>query len=319
VGQGSATLNATVNPNGGEVSGCVLEYGPGTAYGSSAACSPSPGSGSSAVAVSASVGGLGAGSTYHFRVSATNAGGTSVGADRSFTTLPPAGTAPELGRCKKVTTGTGKYENAGCTKSGGSKSYEWSPGVARTHFTTKIKESATASLLTVKGSRVTCLGETSTGEYTGPKTVGGVVLTFTGCERLGEKCSTAGAAGEIATTPLEGALGVIKVSTEGPLKNQIGLDLFPVGRTGFVMVFSCGATPASVRGSVIMPVTVNMMKLTSTLSYEQSKGKQRVESFSGEPRDVLEAAFVTGAFEQTGLTLKTILTSEEMVEVNSVA
>ena len=121
------------------------------------------------------------------------------------------------------------------------------------------------------------------------------------------------------TTPLEGALGIITVSTEGPLKNQVGLDLFPVGGTGFVMVFNCGATAASVRGSVIVPVAANTMKLTSTLAYEQSKGKQRVESFSGEPRDILETAFGAGAFEQTGLALKTILTSEELVEVNSVA
>src|SRR6202035_4797414 len=78
VGQWSATLNGSVNPNGGEVSECVLEYGTGTGYGSSASCSPSPGSGSSAVGVSASVSGLVVGTTYHFRVSATNAGGTSV-------------------------------------------------------------------------------------------------------------------------------------------------------------------------------------------------------------------------------------------------
>ena len=230
--------------------------------------------------------------------------------------MPPP--APEFGRCTKVTRGTGKYENAGCTKLGGAKSYEWSPGIVKNHFTTKIKEATTASLTTIKGSKVTCLGETSTGEYTGPMTVGGVVLRFTGCERLGEKCSTAGVAGEIVTAPLEGALGIIKVSTEGALKNQIGLDLFPVGGTGFVMVFNCGATPASVRGSVIVPVAANVMKLTATLNYEQLKAKQHVESFSGEPRDVLEAAFGAGAFEQTGLTLKTILTSEELVEVSSV-
>src|SRR6202035_1530539 len=158
VGQGSATLNGSVNPNGGEVSECVLEYGTGTGYGSSASCSPSPGSGSSAVGVSASVSGLVAGTTYHFRVSATNAGGTSVGADRSFRTVPPP--APEFGRCTKVTRGTGKYENAGCTKLGGAKAYEWSPGIVKNHFTTKIKEAPTASLAVVKGSKFTCLGET---------------------------------------------------------------------------------------------------------------------------------------------------------------
>jgi DNA-binding beta-propeller fold protein YncE len=88
VAQTSAVLNASVNPNGGTVSVCTLEYGTTTAYGSSAACVPSPGSGESTVAVSASVTGLSVNTTYHFRVLATNVGGTSAGSDQVFKTLP---------------------------------------------------------------------------------------------------------------------------------------------------------------------------------------------------------------------------------------
>jgi phosphodiesterase/alkaline phosphatase D-like protein len=87
VTQESATLHASVNPNGGEVSECKFEYGTTTAYGSSTACSPSPGSGESPVAVSLSLKGLAANTSYHFRISATNAGGTSKGSDQTFTTL----------------------------------------------------------------------------------------------------------------------------------------------------------------------------------------------------------------------------------------
>ncbi len=92
VTQTSATLNATVNPNEGEVSECKFEYGTTTSYGSSASCTPSPGSGTSAVGVSAAVTGLTANNTYHFRISATNPGGTSKGSDQAFTTLPDAPT-----------------------------------------------------------------------------------------------------------------------------------------------------------------------------------------------------------------------------------
>ena len=88
----SACLGASVNPNGGQVEECVLEYGTSTSYGSSAACSPSPGSGSSAVLVSGAVSGLSVNTTYHFRVTATNAGGTSHGSDVAFRTLPNAPT-----------------------------------------------------------------------------------------------------------------------------------------------------------------------------------------------------------------------------------
>jgi hypothetical protein len=90
----SATLNATVNPNGEAVSDCHFDYGTSNQYGSSAPCTPMPGSGNTAVAVSASITGLSPSTTYHFRVVATNAKGTGKGADASFTSLstPPAPT-----------------------------------------------------------------------------------------------------------------------------------------------------------------------------------------------------------------------------------
>jgi hypothetical protein len=82
----SATLHATVNPNGGEVSGCRFEYGTTPYYGSSVPCTPSPGAGTSPVAVSASLTGLSIDTSYHFRISATNPGATSKGSDETFKT-----------------------------------------------------------------------------------------------------------------------------------------------------------------------------------------------------------------------------------------
>jgi phospholipase C len=81
----SATLNATVNPEA-LASNCHFEYGTSTLFGSSSPCTPPPGSGESPVAVSASATGLSAHKTYHFRVVATNAGGTSFSAEKTFET-----------------------------------------------------------------------------------------------------------------------------------------------------------------------------------------------------------------------------------------
>jgi hypothetical protein len=78
-----------VNPHGGEVSECKFEYGTTTSYGQTALCSPSPGKGESPVAVSAAISGLSPNTTYHFRISATNWGGTSQGSDSAFEAKPP--------------------------------------------------------------------------------------------------------------------------------------------------------------------------------------------------------------------------------------
>ncbi len=83
----SALLEGTVNPNGATVSECKFEYGTTTAYGSSVPCSTSPGSGKAPVAVSATVSSLAEATTYHYRVSATNVGGSSAGSDQTFATL----------------------------------------------------------------------------------------------------------------------------------------------------------------------------------------------------------------------------------------
>jgi phosphodiesterase/alkaline phosphatase D-like protein len=88
VAQTSATLEATVNPEGGAVSDCHFDYGSTSSYGSSAPCVSLPGSGTSPVAVSASVAGLSANTTYYFRVVATNSGGPSYGSEQTFNTLP---------------------------------------------------------------------------------------------------------------------------------------------------------------------------------------------------------------------------------------
>jgi hypothetical protein len=89
----SATVNGTVNPAGLQVATCQFEYG--TAEGvfpHSAPCSPAPGEGTAAVPVSAALSGLAPGTTYHYRLAATNANGTNNGSEETFFTP----TAPQV-------------------------------------------------------------------------------------------------------------------------------------------------------------------------------------------------------------------------------
>ncbi|HWF31520.1 MAG TPA: hypothetical protein VG188_03070 [Solirubrobacteraceae bacterium] len=241
--------------------------------------------------------------------------------DTFSSSLEPSG-APEFGTCVKTTGGA--YSDSGCTGTGAGKNYEWYAAFGSTHplehkgFSATIKEGTTALLETVGKTQVLCEGEGSTGEYTGNKTVGKVVSTFTNCSAFGHACTTAGAAvGTIVTGPLEGVIGVEETGAE-PILNKIGQDLFPIGHTGSIAEFVCSGVPLSITGSIISPVTPNAMKLTTQVKTKQIKGKQKPEAFVGETPDPLMANFGEGAPEQAGETLTTIQTNEEKVEVNSV-
>jgi hypothetical protein len=80
----SATLGGIVNPNGGATS-YQFQYGTSAAYGASLP-EASAGAGAEPQGVAAGLSGLAPGTTYHYRLVATNAAGTSYGADQAFTT-----------------------------------------------------------------------------------------------------------------------------------------------------------------------------------------------------------------------------------------
>jgi hypothetical protein len=88
--QTTATLNATVNPEGAEVTGCKFVYGPTTSYGAEKGCTTLPGGkGEAAVAVTAAVSGLSPGTSYHYKIVATNSlKETGEGLDATFRTTP---------------------------------------------------------------------------------------------------------------------------------------------------------------------------------------------------------------------------------------
>ena len=80
----TATLAGSVNPRG-SATAYFFQYGPTVAYGSSTPAA-SAGSGTSAKRFTTPVGSLTPNTRYHFRLVARNAGGTTLGGDRTFTT-----------------------------------------------------------------------------------------------------------------------------------------------------------------------------------------------------------------------------------------
>jgi hypothetical protein len=86
-GEKTATLFGTVNPEGTDTE-YYFEYGPDTEYGSKAPVSGDTASAYSAepVSVDTKIESLKHGTTYHYRLVATNGVGTAYGKDKSFTT-----------------------------------------------------------------------------------------------------------------------------------------------------------------------------------------------------------------------------------------
>src|SRR5437588_7113605 len=78
ISQTNAVLKGTVNPNGSGTT-YFFEWGLSTAYGANDTAA-SAGSGTKPVSVARTAGGLIPGTTYHYRLVATNHFGTAVGA-----------------------------------------------------------------------------------------------------------------------------------------------------------------------------------------------------------------------------------------------
>jgi hypothetical protein len=93
----SATLSGTVSPNGPDPATAYFEYGTTTNYGSVTTTVQVDTAGT---IVTRNISGLTQGTTYHYRIVATNSAGASFGGDHTFTTplaLPTVTTLPATG------------------------------------------------------------------------------------------------------------------------------------------------------------------------------------------------------------------------------
>ena len=183
--------------------------------------------------------------------------------------------------CSKVEKTKGTYPTeAACKKNekAGEEPREWNGVITEVTAGSKIPftdKSGVEELRSAKHETITCTKDTSTGEITGPKTVGNVKVTYTGCTQGTSKIKcksipnpekksegTEGKEEEIITNTVEGELGTVSEGT------KVGEALKPVtGDVRFVTI-KCGTLNVSVTGSVIGEVTpINKLQTTGDIVF----------------------------------------------------
>jgi hypothetical protein len=178
-GTGS-TLNGTVNPKGVDTV-YHFDYGPTTAYGNSTS-EQDAGSGSSSTPASSPLDGLSNGTTYHFRIVATNSSGTAYGTDHTFTTLsPPSATTSAASSVTK----TGATLNGVVNPKGQDTQYQFEYGLHTSYgSTTSLTDAGSGSSDVPVGGAISGLRTGTTYHYrivatNGTGTTDGSDVTFT--------------------------------------------------------------------------------------------------------------------------------------------
>ncbi len=128
---------------------------------------------------------------------------------------------------------------------------------------------------------------TDSGEYTGPKTLGDVTVTLTGCELNKIQYHNTATAGEIKLNALKGEIGYFDETFAKPHARGVGLDLTP--ETGSYLAGGIEGSTLKERwsGSVIAEVAppYNEFRKELKLRFERSSAKQAIQSLEGMPND----------------------------------
>jgi hypothetical protein len=242
---------------------------------------------------------------------------------------------PEIGRCLKHT--GGKWKNGTCktaAKVTSEQKYEWYPAYGeaangetklaeKVKFKAISKEGTLIQLTTVSGEGIACKHQFADGEATGPKTLKSFNIRFTECAEAGQKCTStnpkASEPGEIKVKELNGLIGIEKFG-ETHAKDKVA-NLFKPSSGEIFTEFECGGIPVTVKGEVLNPLTANAMKLSATVKFVASKGKQKPEKFATDPTGTKRVLFsnklVGGGITQAGQSLTTIQTGEEKFEIST--
>lgn len=260
IGATEATFNGVVNPNGAETK-YYFEFGKTTSYGSKTK-EVAAGAGTSNLEESVAVEGRTKDSEYHFRIVATNANGTSDGADQVVTLKQKLPEFSNSLRPEETGVGQATFTLAG--------------KVATWKFQTED---------------FSCKRSKGTGLITGAKS-GTATLTLEECgTALGYKCQS-GAVGGVIT--FESIPFVLVYTAKEPTKTVALAFNHGAGTT---TKFNCQSVEGGARGTILMPLTpLNTLSKSFTLKMNTAEGIQTPRENFTESLEGKEASFPEGKF-----------------------
>jgi hypothetical protein len=301
--QTTATVNATVAPNDAALSDCHFDYGPTTAYGSSAACIVVPSALGGSQAVSAQLSGLNAATPYHFRIVASSGVAGTDGADASFTTPAPLKASPSLSGTPAVGNTLTCKSNVTTTAAAEAVAYQWLSD------TTPIAGATAATYVVAAGNashhlscQVTIAGDGGSASATSgfdaipSQSQGKVMETFAGSDKHGANsasvpvtCSPQANGSctiKLTLTVVQTLRGKRTTTTVGSSTTKIGAG---VKRTLSVSLNATGkrmlrnkhklAVTLTVRGTVLgkLTATLQTAKITFGAGAASAKAKARAK------------------------------------------
>jgi hypothetical protein len=256
-----------------------------------------------------------------------------------------ASALPEFGQCYHKGAKGGKYTKANCVAKAKKNAageylgeYEWKKvseiAVEKRFFTAKGGVGILFIYFNGEEEKVECTSESATGEITGTKTIGKVLVKFFGCQIFGLKCSNTGVEGEVQVRPINGTLGWINKSVS---PRQVGISLQPTVKKGLFASFDCSGIHINVgegpKGETVYPepgggdsiispiVPVNEMSPTFTQVFSAKAGKNQPEKLEGKALDVLEAEIqISGnksKWEAAGQEIENVTTGVEPAEIKA--
>jgi hypothetical protein len=275
-----ATLNGVVNPNDAETK-YYFEYGTTISYGKKTA-EASAGSGTASLNESKTVSGLTAKTTYHFRIVATNAKGTTDGADKTFY----SNVGPEFNPFR-----------AGETFTGSAGAYTWD----------------------FDGERIKCTASTLKGELTSAQGLGGLVISWSGCEGINgqdETCpanSVGAKEGEIVTKVLAGELGTV---AKAEAETGVGLRFKPEAKKQWFFLAASKCFEETTFGGTLAVEVVGLSLSTThkLLLHTGSSGGMKIKEITLDSGVVEKPEFEAGA-EEVAMSTEYDLTFSAAVEV----